>query len=205
MNLKKALPIFLAFLLMLVSVNAYATQPSKVKYDGETLFRGIIFGQGPVAHLFPEIWTKDLLSKVNQKETKQVIDHLVARMKAKSPSYFAEFERAVYSGDHLKINKAIDKGGQILDQVIKEDERRVKSGKEGYGTGQCVLYVAYAAAAISAAAIYSHIVALNAGGAVTIYLAVAVSKYFWVGDKPNELALQKEMLINNIVERLATQ
>ena len=69
MNLKKALPIFLAFLLMLVSVNAYATQPSKVKYDGETLFRGIIFGQGPVAHLFPEIWTKDLLSKVNQKET----------------------------------------------------------------------------------------------------------------------------------------
>ncbi len=31
------------------------------RYDGETLFRGLFFGIGPVADLFPEIWDSSVV------------------------------------------------------------------------------------------------------------------------------------------------
>ncbi|MGZ3459647.1 MAG: hypothetical protein ACXU86_14225 [Archangium sp.] len=43
------------------SVTAQAI--TRVRYDGQTLFRGIYFGRGPVAALLPELWNSETLAQ----------------------------------------------------------------------------------------------------------------------------------------------
>ena len=187
-----------------LSGRTIASPSVEKKYDGETIFRGIVFGQGPVAKLFPEIWPEDLLEKVQKDDrVKTVADDIMKKMKNKDPNYFLEFEKAVYSGDHLKVDTSLKEGGKLLTEVIEEEEMEPVI-IEGAGTGQCVTYVAYLVAAVSAAGAYSHAVVATAAGAVTVYAAVVAKTAFWTSAKSEEdAALKQEMLVNNIVMRLA--
>lgn len=188
-----------------LSGHTIASPSVEKKYDGETIFRGIVFGQGPVARLFPEIWPEKLLEKVRKDDkVKTVANNIMNKMKNKEPKYFFEFERAVYSGDHLKVDTALKEGGKLLTKVIEEEEMKKPVTIEGAGTGQCVTQVAYLVVAISAAGAYSHAVVATAAGAVTVYAAVVAKTTFWTSAKSEEdVALKQEMLINNIVNRLA--
>ncbi|MCS1352294.1 sporulation delaying protein family toxin [Mechercharimyces sp. CAU 1602] len=175
------------------------------KYDGETIYRGLVFGQGPVAKLFPEIWTEELLAemKKNDGNNVAVADDIMARMKEKDPKVFVNLEKAVYSGSHVKVNKALKKSGELLAQVIEQENGKAHQEIEGAGTGQC--YVAILAAAITTVGAYSHAVVATAAGAVTIYAAVVVKTTFWTSAKsPKDAELMQEMLVNNVVTRLAS-
>ncbi|MGB8473345.1 MAG: hypothetical protein WCE61_04585, partial [Candidatus Acidiferrum sp.] len=35
------------------------TEADPTTYTGEQIFRGVLFGEAPVANLFPEIWSSD--------------------------------------------------------------------------------------------------------------------------------------------------
>ncbi|KGT37255.1 hypothetical protein P421_16365 [Heyndrickxia coagulans P38] len=48
------------------------------KYGGETIFKGLLFGQGPVSKLFPEIWTPKISKKYPRRKIKKLL-HLLFR------------------------------------------------------------------------------------------------------------------------------
>ncbi|HEX2204495.1 MAG TPA: hypothetical protein VHG91_14385 [Longimicrobium sp.] len=82
------------------------------RYDGETLLRGIFFGQGPVAGLLPELWEGRSVEERAQTperaaQVRKLQDAVVARIAKEDPSFFGRFESAVRSGDHLAIEAAL--------------------------------------------------------------------------------------------------
>ncbi|WP_052659487.1 sporulation delaying protein family toxin [Bacillus alveayuensis] len=208
MNLKKLLSIFMVLTIIFTTTSAFASETKlqnklQKQYDGETIFRGLVFGQGEVAKYFPEIWSNDLLKKANKKEVKQIANILISGIKKSDPNYFNELKEAVYSGEHLKIQAALNKGGELLSKQL--ENKNVKNvDKSQVGTATCALYVAYGAAAVSLVAAYSHAVVITAAGGAVAYLYVVTQKKFWTSSTSKEDAiLQQEKLVNLVATRFA--
>lgn len=213
MNLKKLLsPLMIVAILiaMVFSTSSVSAAGGKKvqQYGGEEIYRGLVFGQGEVAKLFPEIWTKDLLKEARKKEAVEFSNQLIADMKVADSTYFNELKDAVYSGDHLKIQASLDKGGKLLsEQIEKKSETLQTENASAAGTGSaaCVLYVAYAAAAVSAVAGLTHAVVVTAAGGAVAYLYVVTSKHFWTGSvSPADSELKQEQLVNSIATEFAS-
>lgn len=82
-------------------------------YSGEQLFKGLIFMDGPVAGLIPELKDrmeiKNLvaLNKSQLEQEKRMEALIVNQIKLNNPTYFAEFKKAMTSGDQLAINTSL--------------------------------------------------------------------------------------------------
>jgi SdpC family antimicrobial peptide len=85
-----------------------------VSYDGETLYRGLVFGQGPVAQLFPELAQTPTASP----EAAAAIDRLIKRMSELNPSFFARFAGSVQSGDRVRIRSALEDADAVTKEAI---------------------------------------------------------------------------------------
>ena len=107
-------PLIAALLLGIAVPNSFASGAAWPKYDGETLFRGLIFGDGDAAKEFPEIWQRADMKqymasvprqlKTNPEQGKTaVMNHLRER----DPLFFVNFGVELQSGDHLRIQTAI--------------------------------------------------------------------------------------------------
>lgn len=203
--MKKLVSVFVAILLLLTNITAYAGAEGKTnqdKYDGETIFRGILFGQNDVAKLFPEIWTDEKLENAENSEVREFVNNVVESIKTNDPNYFDKLEEAVYSGNHLAINKAFDKGANLLYNVFKENEVPMMTEEmKDTATGKCV-------AAVVVAINYGAFV--NAAGAFTVWAgavaktAVAVQDSLWLKSSNNqENKLQQEIFVQKVVERLS--
>ncbi|MFC4535920.1 hypothetical protein [Sphaerisporangium dianthi] len=70
-------------------------------YDGETLFKGLFLGAGPVAGKHP-----DLIVPTSGRWQAQRADHLIQRMRQHRPAFFASFAAAITSGDRIRIERA---------------------------------------------------------------------------------------------------
>ncbi|WP_010496580.1 hypothetical protein [Paenibacillus elgii] len=107
--------LLLVFVLMFTS-SAFAIGTQKkqnTQYDGETLYRGIVFGQGPVAQLLPEYFNKQALEQASSEDAKKTVDFIIQKMKSMNPDYFDEFSKAVYSGNRLAIDRQLAVGGEM--------------------------------------------------------------------------------------------
>lgn len=95
------------------------------RFDGETLYRGIFFGQGAVAAAIPEI--QAAIGQVGSIEPAQrealntFADDMVRVIRATEPGFFAEFEAAMHSGDHREIERTLNRANRLsvesLDQI----------------------------------------------------------------------------------------
>lgn len=95
-----------------------------INYDGRTLFKGIMLGQGPVADIIPEIKqilkvdllisNEERLEKVNK-----YTDVLLDLIAIYDPNCFNEFKLLITSGDQLKIQEAIGKGGRAILKALR--------------------------------------------------------------------------------------
>jgi len=211
MNLKKLLsPLMIVAILiaMVFSTSSVSAAGGKKvqQYGGKEIFRGLVFGQGEVAKLFPEIWTKDLLKEARKKEAVEFSNQMIAEIKVADSTYFNELKDAVYSGDHLKIQASLDKGGKLLsEQIEKKSETLQAENASAAGTGSAACYVAYAAAAVSVVAGFSYAVVVTAAGGAVAYLAVVTTKYFWTGSvSPADSELKQEQLVNTIATEFAS-
>lgn len=200
MNIKKTIAILMVLVFLCSGSSVFAKDSVKQKYNGETLFRGLVFGQGPVAKVFNEIWTKDLLKELSNKDTVAIVDDIINKMKVKDSTFFKQFEQAVYSGDHLQVSAAIKKGGEILQQILTDG----KFANNDPGTGQGSCYVAYLALAVGLVAVYSHAAILTAGGGITVYFVIVAGLWFWAGSaSADDAALKQEMIIDLVVTKFA--
>ncbi|MFC4077211.1 sporulation delaying protein family toxin [Salinithrix halophila] len=177
-------------------------------YTGKEIFAGLVFAQGPVAKLFPEVWTDDVLEKAKDPKSTAFVNRLLDRIESKDPSYFNELQAAIQAKDHVKVDASLAKGGELLDQAMKEENATIVNVDNGTGNGRCA--VAYAVAAIGAAVVYSHVAAVTVVAAGFAYLYAAAHTKVKVksgapgrDDEGYGDSLLREQYIDNIVTRLA--
>lgn len=123
-------------------------------YNGEELFRGLLFGEGRVAEIIPEIKNlKDFigynsLKKKDQQAVKFLQDNIIKKLKEEDPNFLKTFQARIQSGNQLTISSALKdgkgkisailyKGNSRLAQVLNPDNEkyrllvsRVKSSKQ---------------------------------------------------------------------------
>ncbi|WP_170957112.1 sporulation delaying protein family toxin [Bacillus pseudomycoides] len=213
MKLKKVIPTVLALALAINSTPVFAadnsisnaqnkptitTESKHQQYDGETIYRGVFFGEGPVAKLFPEIWSEEATKQANTAEGKKAAELLAKKINELDPNYFNELQAAVSSGDNIKIQEAFNKGGELLVQVGEVIQNK-KVG-EGQGLLAGVVVAVYAGGAVTTVVVITHAAAVTA--------AVAVAAWKWKYGSPadpsdSDTRLKHEMFIDKVATTFA--
>lgn len=88
-------------------------------YSGETLFRGVFFGQGPVAtevaDLFPGlVEAVEALPDAERDRLAELRSRTIGHIRTAHPGFFRTFAQQMQSGDHLVIDSALTRGGKYL-------------------------------------------------------------------------------------------
>ncbi|MEU8204046.1 hypothetical protein [Streptosporangium sp. NPDC049046] len=86
-------------------------------YDGESVYRGLILGIGPVAERFPEIVRP--AGGVTEKQ-EEFASAVVAAISKKDPAFLASFGREMTSGDRVRIDRAFTRAQNLTRDVLAE-------------------------------------------------------------------------------------
>ena len=114
---------------------------SHVTYDASTVFRGVFFGHGPVAALFPRYFQG--VPAVTQVST--VAENMVmVEVERRSSGLIDRFYQAVRSGSHVRTKNAM----KALVTTLKDIHDAEASADPGDFSGQCVAAVAAVAVAV---------------------------------------------------------
>jgi SdpC family antimicrobial peptide len=110
------------------------------RYDGETLFRGIYFGAGPVARAMPELGSP----KVNA-ALKPHQDGLIAFIRDNAPGFFARFAEDAQSGNAARLDRALSSASRLLEegtaQVATVTPSVGRVGDQGFAADQIATFI----------------------------------------------------------------
>ena len=88
---------------------------SHTPLDGETLLRGVLFGDGPAAARLPEIWdTPGSHAARTPREATRTADAFLSFVAAERPDLIGRFEQAATSGDAPRVSRALDEATAAL-------------------------------------------------------------------------------------------
>ncbi len=92
-------------------------------FDGETLFKGLFFGQGPVATRFPEIASRFPRMSMTEgdKAFAQFIEWVSDRLRQYDRLFFDRLAAGLQSGNHLTIAATMDQAARIVEKVLQEE------------------------------------------------------------------------------------
>jgi SdpC family antimicrobial peptide len=173
------------------------TQPAN--YDGETVFRGVLLDDGPVAKLFPEIWENptvvgyrdQAMQAGSEEQAAAGRQEVIAALRAQDPSFFDRFGKEMQSGDHIRIQQAMNEAGDRLMKVAAEEAGRSPSlDRRVY---------AWIAVAVAAAVVVAVVVAVFA--AAVIFLPATPDCDPNKGCA-NSNTLQRDLMIDLVAKRL---
>jgi len=74
---------------------------------GAEAFKGIFFGTGTYGDRLPKVWNKDSAPYRTQKNYVSLAESVVDAINEKNPSYFATFEKSIFSKDPVTVDKAL--------------------------------------------------------------------------------------------------
>ena len=122
-----------------------ARSESLSRYDGEDLFVGIFFMDGPVAKRLPEL-VQDIRVQGGEPEDDEELERLrsqfppptevageqreeidrfeqrvLALVRAADPTFFARFAEDIQSGDHFRVDAALTEGSEVLEAALAAD------------------------------------------------------------------------------------
>jgi SdpC family antimicrobial peptide len=161
----------------------------RLAYDGETLFRGLFFRQGPVGQQLPDLAIAPMAPTA---DGAAVLDTLVAQMRQSDPRFFSRFAKGVLSGNRLKILAAIKDAQTVFDNAVVAAYHAtvVTNGKQ---IGYCV----FGPVAVAVALV---LVAVGAGAVVVaaVAAAVVVWVWFWAPASNPASRLAQEKWVNQI-------
>jgi cannibalism toxin, SdpC family len=197
--------------LTLLSTGVAWGQTTGTHYRGETVFRGLFFGTGPIAKKFPEIWEDPMLLHYNEalnnkpelvRKLNELRNKLVKRIAKKDPDFFQRFGEDIQSGDHLIVQAAVEDASTRLVEAMSAELGFDVTNPEAIPTNsadsKCVFVivgVVVAAAVVAAAALAT---------VVFVYTVVTEVKFAPMLVEPDEKArLQTEMWVDLIANRLA--
>ena len=123
-----------------------AASPARQIYSGEALFRGIAFGQGEVGSKLTEIWPDGGAEGIAKTPAQAIavrgfIDETVRSIRKTDPTFFERFAAATQSGDHFKVDRAIN---EAVNQVQVVASAHKPTGPNGSVSAECVVVDAFA-------------------------------------------------------------
>jgi SdpC family antimicrobial peptide len=208
---KKQLANLLVLLMIPATTGITSAQStaSQSPMDGETIFRGLVLDDGPVAKLFPEIWQDPqvvayvrLANQHSSKEQRAAArQKLVDLVRKQSPTFFDRFAAEMQSGDPVRVEAAL---GEMTNLLTKGVAPLVipppPDGGGGYSYEVNDVDVVNYVAAVTVVA-----VAVAAAVAVVVAAVVVVLAVFSpAGSSDATSHLRHDQLVNLITQRLAT-
>ena len=111
------IPLCLLILLVTTSAKAHPAMES-TQYNGEELFRGIFFAQGPVADRVATLKAFDInrfiKDKAKLQEATDLQNQVMAYIKRNNSDYLQELQGNVASKDHYQIKASLVKGKDLF-------------------------------------------------------------------------------------------
>ncbi|MFJ8894934.1 hypothetical protein ACIRCZ_10135 [Leifsonia sp. NPDC102414] len=132
------------------------------KFNGEELFRGVVFGQGAAGNVLGGLSARVRITP----EVEREIDRIVADIQAEDEGFFSEFATLAQSGDVLQVRDAFARLGQVLETSL-ENLGYSDGSNAATVTPRCIQVVLFAVAAL-----------VYAGAAILQVAAVAVSVWY---------------------------
>lgn len=91
--------------------------------DAKTLFRGLVLGHGPVAQLVPEIrdhlgLDAAPLTPEQKAQALTLVDEIIAAVESHHREFLVWFEAEIASGDHYRVAAALDRGRQVVLEML---------------------------------------------------------------------------------------
>lgn len=86
---------------------------------GRDLFKGMVFGVGPAAHHFDDLWKRpEVQARLEggaEFESKRELaaERLMAQIEAQDPTFFERFGADLRSGDHLTIDRLLTETKEV--------------------------------------------------------------------------------------------
>lgn len=198
--MKKSILVFFILLLTfsLIMSTAYAKSMIRVpelnkSFTGEEIYRGIIFGQGEVARLFPELWTKEKLELANTSEAIETVNYYMEKIKEKDNSFFENVKKYVNSRNPYAIDNIFKRGTEHVIEILEEQGNLVSDPNEFIGINTVVIW------GIAVGVI------IGAWGFAYYHSVLVTDVTVTFSDDSIENNFSKEVLINNMVERLSNR
>lgn len=156
--------------------------------DGVRIYRAVFFGEGELVRVLPSPWREGggRVSTAKDLRAGRLEAEIVEWIDASDPTFFADFSLIMRSGDHLRVERMLDRSSGLTEQAL----RNAADGS--------------AAIAVERAALSDD----SAGTCVVIavaWAAVAVKVKLWVsGDDPESPAAASSLSRDELVHALAT-
>ena len=115
-----------AVVLILIGIHLNLALPMRVAlaqtpgYDGETIFRGLFFGVGPVADVLPELWQNPDVDQARE-QLESAASRVIAQIRREDDTYFGRFQAELQSRDRLRISRALEAASQRVYQIVAPD------------------------------------------------------------------------------------
>ncbi|MBN8466387.1 sporulation delaying protein family toxin [Corallococcus exiguus] len=95
-----------------VDTQSASTRAQHQAASGEDLFLGMVFGVGPAAHHFDDLWKRpEIQSRLGDAEKvakrEEAANVLMAKIAARDATFFDRFGRDLRSGNHLTIDRLL--------------------------------------------------------------------------------------------------
>ncbi|GAA1840237.1 sporulation delaying protein family toxin [Actinomadura bangladeshensis] len=173
-----------------------AARPATVqtaRFSGEDLFRGLFFGQGPVATTFPDI-THQQQARVRT----DVVNELVSLMSESDPAFFSRFAADIRSGDRYRIRSALFTAHDLADSSARAAAGRTATAGSTTAKGPC----GWTACADVVAAAEVAIVVIAAAVAVVEVAVQTPDSAFQEGASSGSQPLALDIWVNAIAKDL---
>ncbi|MFE9236853.1 hypothetical protein [Streptomyces sp. NPDC007007] len=106
--------------------------------NGETLYEGLFFGQGPVAKAHPDLTLAR--GKTSSAESAEVADTVVDVIKAKDSTFFDRFGSEMQSGNEVRVNRILTEASQNTVGAMRSEYGAPAKAEDNLGA-QCVVLV----------------------------------------------------------------
>ena len=124
----KSISSLLAFLVLLVSCTQYDSSVDDDlainQSNGEELFKGIFFGNGPIASKLSNYADYENLKSQFTSEQKTAFmslqNSLIAHIKNESPEFFVNFKNSINTGNQIIIRNELKNSKEFLKNAIEE-------------------------------------------------------------------------------------
>jgi SdpC family antimicrobial peptide len=124
----------LVVLMMFIGVRLGAAPAATIDYSGEDLFRGIFYGEGPVADRLPyvsDLNPGEFLEKGDElQEYQDLKEEIIAGLSANNPSFFDNFRSQMLSSNHLTIQRGLEDAAEAIQEVSMQIARVSKVSGE---------------------------------------------------------------------------
>ncbi|MEH7109303.1 MULTISPECIES: sporulation delaying protein family toxin [Bacillaceae] len=151
------------------------------QYSGEEIFKGFVFAQGELGKKLDNVFSQDMVEKLNTKESKEFANRVMIEISKEDPNFFKKLQKATYSKNPAKVDKLLKDAGDIIKSDVAEMEKQMAKNDGVVGAAASVSVSWY---------YYYYYVAAAAAGIVLVLFAIDITPIAKKDDTNREMAIR---------------